>query len=815
MTKLFRFQKEDVDTLERLKYRALLANEMGTGKSIVSLFALRRSGARPCVIVCPAGLKYHWEAEAALHCNLRAEVLSGMKPPKVRLSRPHPLVIINYDILGPWMRFLKKLDPIMVIGDECFPETTPVATDRGDICIRNIVENRLPIRVASFNFSTGQIEFKPIIRYIKKERTKRMVTIRHATGEITCTENHKIWTRNRGYAEASTLTDYDFVQILRREFSSQLARKKKNTLLKKVRVIVGRKSNRARPKKKTNTQRLRMVRKIILDGSGSNTPILQMSMRREMANQSTENQGQNIYPGTNSQISSRGIKTLSKPGRETTRGGIRTPHEETQPRLYAGCYREIKRYKRKKRHATYLAGGTRGQRKIYARTNQTQKCARGRLAIGVANKNPPRIAVSNLLQSRYRKPKTQNCNRNRRTRTQFAKSQNQRQEKRCPTYWSRVVSTQIHEPANKPGLGWDCGNDPFVYCLEVADNHNFYADGALVSNCHFVKNRGTRRTRNFQELCRGVEHVIAISGTPLTNRPAELWVILNILWPDKFPSWTKFGWRYCKPSYEFGQIKFKGATRLPELHKKMVAAGMIRRLKKDVLKDLPPKIRTVISLPISDPREYTRAENEFVAWLRDTFGGRRAAAAAHAKRLVQFGYLKRLAAKLKMAAVFDWLDSFLEESDEKIIVFGIHRSIIGACAERYAGQCVLVHGGILGRARQRAYAQFQKSKRTRMFFGNDAAGVGWNGSCATVTAHIELPWTPGQVNQAGDRMHRIGQTKQTHEYFLVARKTVESRLCEILQTKAGILGETLDGDAAAGGLNIFDQLTKLLIRGDR
>lgn len=451
MTKLFRFQRKGVDLLEQFGYRALLADEMGLGKSIQALFALQRAKVRPCVIVCPAGLKYHWEAEAALHCNLRAEVLSGMKPPNVRLSRPHPLVIINYDILGPWMRFLKKLDPIMVIGDEI----------------------------------------------------------------------------------------------------------------------------------------------------------------------------------------------------------------------------------------------------------------------------------------------------------------------------------------------------------------------------HFVKNRGTARTKNFQELCRGVEHVIAISGTPLTNRPAELWVILNILWPGKFPSWTKFGWRYCKPSYEFGQIKFKGATRLPELHKKIKRAGMIRRLKKDVLKDLPPKIRTVISLPISDQREYMRAENEFVAWLRDTFGGRRAAAASHAKRLVQFGYLKRLAAKLKMAAVFDWLDSFLEESDEKIIVFGIHRSIIGACAERYAGQCVLVHGGILGRARQRAYAQFQKSKRTRMFFGNDAAGVGWNGSCATVTAHIELPWTPGQVNQAGDRMHRIGQTKQTHEYFLVARKTVESRLCEILQTKAGILGETLDGDAAAGGLNIYDQLTKFLIRGDR
>ena len=452
MTDLYPFQGRGVDLLEKFKYRALLADEMGLGKSIQALFAAKRAGARPCVIVCPAGLKYHWEAEAALHCNLRAEVLNGTRPPKIRLVRPHPLVIINYDILGPWMKFLKKLDPIMVLADEV----------------------------------------------------------------------------------------------------------------------------------------------------------------------------------------------------------------------------------------------------------------------------------------------------------------------------------------------------------------------------HFAKNPRAARTKNLQYLCQGVEHVIGISGTPLTNRPAELWVILNILWPEKFPSYTRFGFRYCKPSLEFGQIKFKGANRLPELHKKLKKYGMIRRLKKDVLKDLPPKRRIVVPLPISDSREYLKAENDFAAWLRENFSGRRVRAALHAKRLVQFGYLKRLAAKLKMAAVHDWLDSFLEESDDKIIVFGIHRSIIGGLAERYAGKCVLVHGGVTGRARQRAYTQFRKSRRTRMFFGNDAAGTGWNGSCATVTAHIELPWTPGQVNQAGDRMHRIGQLERTTEYFLVARKTVESRLCEILQTKQGILNETLDG-APGGGteLNIFDQLTKLLIRGEK
>ena len=234
MTKLYQFQKEDVRELRRQRYRSLVASEMGTGKSIVALFAAAESGARPVVVVCPAGLKYHWEAEALLHCGLRAEVLSGTRPPR-RCRFPHPLVVINYDILGPWMPFLKKLDPELVILDEV----------------------------------------------------------------------------------------------------------------------------------------------------------------------------------------------------------------------------------------------------------------------------------------------------------------------------------------------------------------------------QYIKNRAAQRTKNVQALCRGVKKIIGLSGTPLTNRPAELWVILNILWPDKFPSFTKYGFRYCRPSFEFGEIKFKGANHLPELHGKLKRYGMIRRLKKDVLTELPPKTRIVVPLPIT------------------------------------------------------------------------------------------------------------------------------------------------------------------------------------------------------------------------
>lgn len=337
----------------------------------------------------------------------------------------------------------------------------------------------------------------------------------------------------------------------------------------------------------------------------------------------------------------------------------------------------------------------------------------------------------------------------------------------------------------------------------------------IVDECQAIKNRFAARSQHVQMLCEHVPYVLGLSGTPLTNRPAELWVMLNILWPKKFPSFPKFGYRYCKPRLEFGEIKFKGAQNLDELHERLKRYGMIRRLKKDVMTDLPPKQRIVIPLPISKTKEYQLAERDFIRWLRQHFGGRKARRAMRAQRLVQYGYLKRLAAKLKMPRAIEFVDRLLEETDEKIILFAIHKNRIRELAEHYGERCVVVTGSTSPRSRHRAVDTFHKSKRCRLFIGSDAAEAGWNGSCATITAHFELPWTPGQVNQRGDRFHRIGQKKKTQEYFLVAHGTVEERICRLLQDKQGVLDDVLDGGDSGANLDIFDQLTAELLRGKK
>lgn len=338
----------------------------------------------------------------------------------------------------------------------------------------------------------------------------------------------------------------------------------------------------------------------------------------------------------------------------------------------------------------------------------------------------------------------------------------------------------------------------------------------IVDECHKIKNRSTQQTKHTKIVCRFAPHKILISGTPLTNRPAELFPALNILRPDRFSSFHSYAERYCRPTLKPWGWEYKGATHLKELHRRLRKWCMIRRLKRDVLKDLPAKIRTVIPVEISKQaqKEYEEAELNFVKWLAKR-SRQLALRAARAERLVKMGYLKRLAAQLKMKQVMEWIDNFLEETDEKLIVFGIHKSILAELYEKYKHQAVLVTGSITGRKREHAQDLFNNNKRYRLFFGNlEAAGVQWSCTSASKTLFIEIGWVPGDHNQAEDRTHGIKRGRDgyvSESYYLVARDTMEEKLCEIIQEKQKVLNETLDGESSdASSLNIFDKLTEIL-----
>lgn len=328
----------------------------------------------------------------------------------------------------------------------------------------------------------------------------------------------------------------------------------------------------------------------------------------------------------------------------------------------------------------------------------------------------------------------------------------------------------------------------------------------ILDECQYAANRRSQRTRACMRLAESARHVIALSGTPLVNRPAELWPALRMIRPDLYPSFWQFAQRFCAPRRTPWGWDYGGASNLDLLHSTLQRQCMIRRLKSDVLKDLPAKMRSIVPVQISDLKEYRMAKDDFVQWLRLRQADR-VPSALRAQQITQIGYLLRLCARLKLRSVVDWCNEFLAGTDEKLIVFAVHRKMIEALCRRVEGKHVVVDGSVTGRMRKAAVDQFQSDPRTRVFIGNiRAAGQGITLTAASTVAFAELGWRPGDHAQAEDRPHRIGQRNTVWVYYLVAHGTIEERLAKAIQEKQATIRTVLDGGRQPEDLDILDQL---------
>jgi len=172
-----------------------------------------------------------------------------------------------------------------------------------------------------------------------------------------------------------------------------------------------------------------------------------------------------------------------------------------------------------------------------------------------------------------------------------------------------------------------------------------------------------------------------------------------------------------------------------------------------------------------------------------------------------------------MKAVFGWVDLFLQSTDRKLILGAIHRlsspHTIELLMKRYHKCAVTIHGGCSQKEKDKAKSLFQDDPNTRiMVLQVQSGGVGLNlqGEKRTV-AMVELPWTAASVRQFIDRAHRIGTKDYVDVYYLLARNTIETKLCRLLQHKEELGNLVIDGvDRTADSLSIFDRLQKILLK---
>jgi len=317
----------------------------------------------------------------------------------------------------------------------------------------------------------------------------------------------------------------------------------------------------------------------------------------------------------------------------------------------------------------------------------------------------------------------------------------------------------------------------------------------IIDECHCIKERSALRTMAVQQLCRGIPYVIAASGTPIDAAPVEFFTTLNIVAPREFSSFWRYVQQYCNPKKAFRGRgwDFSGHDNLEELHER-IQPFMIRRMKSEVAKELPPKIRTILPIRLSNQREYRRAENNYLDWVEENQGQDAAKRASAAIGLTKMGALKRVAAEGKLKSFKNWAEDFLA-TGEKLIVFCIHRRILAEIKKLFP-TCASIAGGT--RNRQAEVERFQNDPSCRVFAGQiKASGEGLDGlqDAASTVVFLELWYRWSKHEQAEDRALRIGQDASiVNVFYMIAKDTIEEGTLDLLQSNYDIRQKVLDGD---------------------
>lgn len=334
-------------------------------------------------------------------------------------------------------------------------------------------------------------------------------------------------------------------------------------------------------------------------------------------------------------------------------------------------------------------------------------------------------------------------------------------------------------------------------------------DLAIVDEAQAYKNPNAARTKAFRALARArVGKVLVMTGTPIENRPSELFPLLSMFdaatwdpagrkkvkgqWVDlkegEGAGFWNFAKRYCDAKKVWlgrtSHWDFSGASNLAELQERLRAGGMVRRLKRDVLRDLPEKIRSLVPIgecedPDYDARDCDLEEVEKrVAKIPFT----QLSAARHAQGLQ------------KVEGAVEYVAAKLEGGDTKVIVFAHHLDVIEGLREGLKEYGVVtIAGDTKVEERQAAVEAFQAEGGPRVFLGAlKAAGTGLTLTRASRVVFVERSWNPADMVQAEDRAHRIGQTRALSVDILTLEGSLDARMQELLMSKIRVAELALD-----------------------
>jgi SNF2 family DNA or RNA helicase len=383
----------------------------------------------------------------------------------------------------------------------------------------------------------------------------------------------------------------------------------------------------------------------------------------------------------------------------------------------------------------------------------------------------------------------------------------------------------------------------------------------ICDESHYLKNGKAQRTKLIKKVSKKIENVYMLSGTPIVNRPNELIApleIMNML--EEMGGWNYFVKEYCGAYRDRFGLNISGARNLKTLNTELRKRCYIRRQKKDVLKELPEKQRTMVDMEIENWSAYNNAEaevvrkleelsedyentahnvcmaiehysdlssardyllseinkpshvvlskleqikskNELIEYAADYFL-KKSDNVANAQALMLLNELKKVCAEEKINSVTQWIHDFMENG-EKLIVFAEHINIQKELIKRLNdyNPCAIL-GEMDGLERHRNVECFQNSDNRRIIICSlQAAGVGLTLTSASNVAFVQCGWTPAGQDQAEDRAHRIGQENAVTCYYLLCPNTIDEDIWSLIEEKREVVDKASDGLSGSVDIN--------------
>lgn len=338
----------------------------------------------------------------------------------------------------------------------------------------------------------------------------------------------------------------------------------------------------------------------------------------------------------------------------------------------------------------------------------------------------------------------------------------------------------------------------------------------VMDEAQAVKNAATKRAKSVAEL--KADFRLALTGTPVENRLADLWSIMNMLNPGLLGTATQFNERFGSP------IERQGDNAARQRLRRLVSPFLLRRTKAQVLTDLPPRTEIVHQVQPSE------AERNFLEALRRNAVERIRAmsdqgdpeAAFHV--LAELTRLRRAACDPRLVAPelgivgskaqeFETLVRELVDGQHKALVFSQFTDflkLLGARLDEAGIAYQYLDGSTPGPERARRVAAFQRGEGELFLISLKAGGFGLNLTMADYVLIVDPWWNPAAEDQAMGRAHRIGQQRPVTVYRLVTAGSIEERIVDLHRDKRGLADGLLEGQDQGKAIGA-DELRQLLL----